>query len=368
MKIYLLRHGETEGNRKLLYYGSTNLPLLPESIEKLQQNSKNYPRAEKYYTSGMLRTEQTFHAIYGDTPHTALPELREIDFGIFEMHTYEELKDTPEFQNWALDAEHKPCPGGESAVGVSERCVREFERLLARGEDAVCVVHGGVITAILMHYFGGSRYDYNIAPGHGCCIDAPDGRPARWHPVPEEETALTEQEMVDWAVEEGFAAAAIVNTDEIVFDPMFRPYCEENLCGQYGANYSCPPDCGSPEAMKQRILAHKRALVLQTIWQVQDYSDMPTIKQAKKSHNASEIRLVQRLRAAGHDGVMAGASGCAICSPCVLPKGEPCRFPRLQYSCMSAYCIFVRKLAEKCGMEYDCGEGLLGLFGLYAFD
>ena len=30
--------------------------------------------------------------------------------------------------------------------------------------------------------------------------------------------------------------------------------------------------------------------------------------------------------------------------------------------------IFVKKLADACGMEYDCGEGLLGLFGMYAFD
>ena len=37
-------------------------------------------------------------------------------------------------------------------------------------------------------------------------------------------------------------------------------------------------------------------------------------------------------------------------------------------SCMSAYCIFVRRLAEQCGMEYDCGPGLLAFFGMYVFD
>ena len=81
---------------------------------------------------------------------------------------------------------------------------------------------------------------------------------------------MTETEMIQYAIDEGFAVAAIVDTAQIVFDPSFRPYCEENLCGQYGANYSCPPDCGSPEEMKKRILAHKKALVLQTIWQVAD--------------------------------------------------------------------------------------------------
>lgn len=174
--------------------------------------------------------------------------------------------------------------------------------------------------------------------------------------------------IIAYALEEGFAAAEIVDTDQIIFDPSFRPYCEENLCGQYGANYSCPPSCGSPEAMKQKVLAHKNALVLQTIWEISDYSDMPAIKQAKKAHNEAEIRLVKRLRSQGLDGIIVGASGCALCSPCAQVLGRPCKFPEYQYSCMSAYCIFVKKLADRCGMEYDCGDGLLAFFGMYVFD
>lgn len=179
---------------------------------------------------------------------------------------------------------------------------------------------------------------------------------------------MKETEMIELAIREGFANVAIVETKDIVFDPMFRPYCEENLCGQYGVNYSCPPDCGTPKEMKQRILSHKKALVMQSMWQVRDFSDAPVIKQAKKSHNAAELKVVKALRQAGHDGIIVGASGCALCTPCALGQGEPCKYPDLRYSCMSAYCIFVKKLADVCGMEYDCGEGLLALFGMYAFD
>ena len=179
---------------------------------------------------------------------------------------------------------------------------------------------------------------------------------------------MTEKEIIACAIEEGFAAAEIVDIGDIVFDFSFRPYCEENLCGQYGANYSCPPDCGSPEVMKQRILSHKKALVLQTIWEISDYSDMTVIKPAKASHNASELRLAKRLRAEGCNGIIVGASGCALCSPCKQTLGLPCSFPEYRFSCMSAYCIFVKKLADKCGMEYDCGDGLLAFFGMYVFD
>ncbi len=179
---------------------------------------------------------------------------------------------------------------------------------------------------------------------------------------------MTDEDRVRLAAEEGFSAAAVIDTGSIVFDPAFRPYCEENLCGQYGVNYACPPDCGTPEEMRSRALRHKRALVLQTMWEISDYGDQPAIKQAKRAHNAAELRLVQRLRQCGDDGLIVGASGCALCPECAIRQHQPCRYPQLQYSCMSAYCVFVRETVEKCGMEYDCGPGLLAFFGMFLFD
>ena len=179
---------------------------------------------------------------------------------------------------------------------------------------------------------------------------------------------MTCNDMIQYAIEEGFAAAEIVDTADIVFDPSFRIYCEENLCGQYGVNYACPPDCGSTDAMKKKILSRKKALVLQTIWEISDYSDMDVIKPAKTAHNTAQIRLMKRFREHGRDGFLVGASGCALCSPCRKALHQPCSFPEYQFSCMSAYCIFVKKLTDKCGIEYDCGDGLLAFFGMYVFD
>ena len=88
MNLYLLRHGKTEGNLKNLYYGSTDLPLTDAGIAALRADPPAVPPVQHYYTSGMLRTEQTFAILYGGRPHGVLPELREMDFGDFEMRTY----------------------------------------------------------------------------------------------------------------------------------------------------------------------------------------------------------------------------------------------------------------------------------------
>lgn len=179
---------------------------------------------------------------------------------------------------------------------------------------------------------------------------------------------MTTEQMQSIAYGEGFSAAEVVDTDKIVFDASFRTYCAENLCGQYGANYSCPPDCGSPEEVKQSVVSHQKALVLQTIWEIPDYSDKEAVKSAKASHNAATIRLTKRLREAGVPGFPVGSGGCSLCKPCNLKSGAPCAFPDYRYSCMSAYCIFVKKLADACGMEYTPGEGLLALFGMYVIE
>ena len=88
MKLTLLRHGETDGSRRDLYYGAADIPALPESLAALRENAAAYPRAARYYTSGLLRTEQTLAALYGPVPHVQLPGLREMDFFDFEMISF----------------------------------------------------------------------------------------------------------------------------------------------------------------------------------------------------------------------------------------------------------------------------------------
>lgn len=189
MRLTLLRHGLTEGNVRRLYYGSTDLSLLPEGLEALKslRVRGGYPTASRYYTSGMERTEQTLEALYGPVPHGTLPGLREMDFGDFEMHTYEELREDPAYQRWISgDLEENACPGGESGRQVTARALEALATVLAAGEDAVCVTHGGVIGGLMMAWFPGrqNRYVWTPAPGTGFQVDFEGMSPAAFRPVP----------------------------------------------------------------------------------------------------------------------------------------------------------------------------------------
>ena len=110
MTLTLIRHGLTEGNLKRLYYGSTDLPLTEAGIAALHSDPPAAPEAQDYYTSGMRRTEQTFAILFGERPHEIVRDLREIDFGHFEMRSYEELKDDPEFRHWCDECRGRGLP------------------------------------------------------------------------------------------------------------------------------------------------------------------------------------------------------------------------------------------------------------------
>ncbi|MCI6729712.1 MAG: histidine phosphatase family protein [Clostridiales bacterium] len=188
MKLTLLRHGITLGNARRLYYGSTDLPLLPQGLEalgKLRQ-TWTYPTGARYYTSGMRRTEETLLALYGPVNHGVLPGLREMDFGAFEMKSYEELKEDPAYQAWITgDFEANVCPGGESGVLVTRRALHALEPVLAAGQDTVCITHGGVIGGLLAHWFPGTgRYDWTPEPGRGFQVTFQAGQPVAAEPVP----------------------------------------------------------------------------------------------------------------------------------------------------------------------------------------
>ena len=138
---------------------------------------------------------------------------------------------------------------------------------------------------------------------------------------------------------------------ELVIVPEYRVFCEENLCGNYNVLPACPPASGTVEEMTTRMRQYETALVLMVEHTPKDYTDRQEQKAAKRHQNELTEQLIGRMRENGTtDTLMMGAG------------------PWKTASCMSAYCIFVRRLAEQCGMEYDCGPGLLAFFGMYVFD
>ena len=167
MTIYLIRHGKTRANEEKCYCGSSDLPLSEMGIKELCKLRYDF-RNVRYLTSGMLRTEQTLKLLLGEVPHDRDTRFREVDFGIFELQSYAQLKDTPEYQQWLSgDNEANVPPKGESGEQMKQRVLEAFSEL---HEDTVVITHGGVIAAIMDYLFpqeNKTRYDWQPQCGHG---------------------------------------------------------------------------------------------------------------------------------------------------------------------------------------------------------
>lgn len=173
---------------------------------------------------------------------------------------------------------------------------------------------------------------------------------------------------IERAYASGFDGAAVMDTKDMVFDASFRRYCEENLCGNYGKNYGCPPDCGTPGQMKERVLFYRRALILQSVHTVSDYNDEAQISFTKGRHNKLSVDFIKELESEGRRGLTMLAGKCIGCVRCAKTKGLPCMYPDRLTSCLSAYCVNVAAMAEHCHIPYWCGKNKTAYFSVWLFD
>ena len=178
---------------------------------------------------------------------------------------------------------------------------------------------------------------------------------------------MTDKQLLSIAQEQGFIPA-IISTQDIVVDYSFRKFCEDNLCGKYGANYSCPPDCGTPQQVHNKLLSKNSALVLQMICDIESYEDKAMVQQARTALNQAVLAVTDKMTAERYSVIPLGYNGCPLCNPCKRTLNQSCAFPDRQISCVSAYCINVTELAKNCQLEFTWSDKKLYLFGIILFD
>ena len=177
---------------------------------------------------------------------------------------------------------------------------------------------------------------------------------------------INENKILQAAKAAGFDNYKIIDSANLQFDSSFRRFCEDNYCGNYDNNYSCPPSCGTPEELKEKTEKFGRVLVLQTITPVKDIADDEETKVIKHRHNQMTWGLIESISDELKAYLPAMAGPCGICSPCAKQEGKACRFPEKKASCLSAYCVKVDAMSEYCGIPYWC-EGKVAFFSLLFF-
>ncbi len=167
--LYLLRHGETEGQKKV-YKGHIDIPLSKEGerqVEKTAKFLKNYTKrydlqVEFCYSSPLKRAVKTAEIIAEELSLRAkakpLQSLKERSFGKWEGLSINDIVSLypEEFERWRTDPLRFSPPGGESTLQVSERASEALSEIISSHQNSQVFItaHGGINRVILCNILG----------------------------------------------------------------------------------------------------------------------------------------------------------------------------------------------------------------------
>jgi len=154
-KLILVRHGETDLSRQKRYCGFTDASLNQKGRDQARQLSKRLREKKvcKVYSSDMKRTLEFAKIVFKDAAIEQFSGLREMNFGIFEGLTYEEIMERhlEIYTRWIDAPLDVTIPGGEGLRDLSKRTRRALAEILSCNKNRTVFIfsHAGPISVIL---------------------------------------------------------------------------------------------------------------------------------------------------------------------------------------------------------------------------
>lgn len=164
MKLFLVRHGQSEWNLANRFTGWKDVDLTEKGIEEAEKAGKLL-QSEKFdeaFTSDLIRAQRTLDIILKETAREDLPvtknqALNERDYGdLTGLNKDDARKEFGEEQVhiWRRSYDTPP-PGGESLKDTRARALPYFEEKIIpeikAGKNVLIVAHGNSLRALVMY-------------------------------------------------------------------------------------------------------------------------------------------------------------------------------------------------------------------------
>jgi broad specificity phosphatase PhoE len=185
--IYLVRHAETTWNLEGKVQGSRDTPL---SIDGLAQTAKTVAflsalQFDAIFTSPLIRARAIAEPVGVNLGISliVMPELREIEFGGWEGHTWNEIEAIypATLAAWELKSLEARPDGGESLGDVGRRAEKVRSRLESSSGDLVLVVaHGGFNRVLMSVLLDLPPSSYSSFTQPNACISIFETETSKW--------------------------------------------------------------------------------------------------------------------------------------------------------------------------------------------
>ena len=149
-----------------------------------------------------------------------------------------------------------------------------------------------------------------------------------------------------------------IDPKALEFSDRIRWICEHE-CPMHGRTWACPPGVGSVEHCKHKCLRYDNCLMIATITEVEDITDIDETLATRPEHEAVTNQVRDIMRSLGTEPYILSTEACAICERCAYLDGQPCRFPGKMHPCVESHGINVVPVMEENGLNFQFGANVV---------
>jgi len=157
MKLFLIRHGQTDWNLKGKIQGSCDIELNHTGMKQAEELSNKILeegyKFSKIYSSLQRRAVKTAEilSLATNLDYISIEGLEEMNLGKWEGLSWTDVKEKyqMEYEQWYINRRYTRTPRGESYQDLLERVLAVIHKIINENcEDVVIVTHSAVIMSI----------------------------------------------------------------------------------------------------------------------------------------------------------------------------------------------------------------------------
>ena len=172
--VYVIRHGQTEGNKENRYIGFTDIDVTPLGEEQAEITAEHLFKTVKFdaiYSSDLIRAYRTAMITakkQGIKKVTKMKDLREFNGGDWEGMIYSDImaQYPEEYEVWKNDFSAVCCPNGEKIEECYDRVYNALKKIVSEndGKTVAVFAHGVVIRCLVCRLSGKSLKEIESIP------------------------------------------------------------------------------------------------------------------------------------------------------------------------------------------------------------
>ena len=157
-----------------------------------------------------------------------------------------------------------------------------------------------------------------------------------------------------------------IDPRSLEFSSRIRYICQAE-CPMYGKSWACPPGVGEVEQCQKRCHSYENCLLIGTITECADISDIEATLLTRAPHEAITNQVGALLQEQGEQVYILSTEACAECDRCAILDGQPCRFPDRMHPCVESHGINLIPTLESLGLDFIYGENVITWYSLIFF-